>query len=220
MYSPLVVVANGRKLNMKIPKKLSESAKNRFAAKQYIRDFKENHPCVDCGEEDIRVLEFDHKDRKTKISSVSEMANLGASLETVMLEIEKCEIRCCNCHRIKTVTEPFYSRKNVIPEHLKAEAEEIGKAFSFYNFMKGKKVTNTPEGDFVEDYNLDEEIWERNSLDSLERRLIACYACEGAFNTLKRWWGRYEKARTVFVLTKLGMEKSQRQFLKADRSLA
>ena len=59
------------------------------------------HPCVDCGERDIIVLDFDHV-RGQKIRSVTDMARLGVSLDTMMAEIDKCEIRCANCHRRAT----------------------------------------------------------------------------------------------------------------------
>ncbi len=58
------------------------------------------HPCVDCGEDDVTVLDFDHlRDKKHTISSliVSKRCWLY-----VLKEIEKCEVRCANCHRKKT----------------------------------------------------------------------------------------------------------------------
>jgi hypothetical protein len=65
---------------------------------QYLRE----HPCVDCGITDIRVLEFDHKDPSAKRLPVSVLARSGYSLMAVKEEIEKCDVRCANCHRIRT----------------------------------------------------------------------------------------------------------------------
>lgn len=62
----------------------------------YLRD----HPCVDCGETDIVVLEFDH--RGDKVADVTTYANGGRTWERVKAEIDKCDVRCANCHRRKT----------------------------------------------------------------------------------------------------------------------
>jgi hypothetical protein len=64
----------------------------------FIWKYLEEHPCIDCGETDPIVLEFDH--RSDKKYNVSEMGNL--SIENVEKEIQKCDIRCANCHRRKT----------------------------------------------------------------------------------------------------------------------
>lgn len=58
------------------------------------------HPCVDCGETDIRVLDFDHVKGK-KSGDISRMMNIGYSWSTIEAEIAKCEVRCANCHRIR-----------------------------------------------------------------------------------------------------------------------
>jgi len=57
--------------------------------------------CVDCGNTDIRVLEFDHV-RGSKLRSVGEMVTRGVGIDVLTAEIEKCEVRCRNCHVIKT----------------------------------------------------------------------------------------------------------------------
>ena len=56
--------------------------------------------CVDCGEPDMTVLEFDHVG--VKRGKVSVMV-WNVALATLENEIAQCEIRCCNCHRRVTV---------------------------------------------------------------------------------------------------------------------
>ena len=59
------------------------------------------HPCIDCGYTDIRVLDLDHV-RGTKREAIARMVRMGYSWSTIEAEIAKCEVRCANCHRIKT----------------------------------------------------------------------------------------------------------------------
>lgn len=68
----------------------------RFIAK-YFRD----HPCVDCGETDPVVLQFDHC-RGKKDLSVSVMVKRRFSLKRIQAEIAKCDVRCANCHTRRT----------------------------------------------------------------------------------------------------------------------
>jgi transposase-like protein len=53
--------------------------------------------CVDCGQADSLLLEFDHVGPKR--ANVTRLAWSGSSLATIDAEIERCEIRCANCHR-------------------------------------------------------------------------------------------------------------------------
>ena len=69
-------------------------------ARAFIWDFLSGHPCVDCGESDPIVLQFDHRDDVTKVCNVSEM--YGRSVKSIQEEISKCDIRCANCHVRRT----------------------------------------------------------------------------------------------------------------------
>ena len=69
----------------------------------YIKEYLLTHPCADCGETDIIVLEFDHIDRNNKKGNIGNLLRREPSL--VIAEIEKCVVRCSNCHTRKTAKE-------------------------------------------------------------------------------------------------------------------
>ncbi|MFL5653130.1 MAG: hypothetical protein ACJ8CB_02965 [Ktedonobacteraceae bacterium] len=69
--------------------------------KQKLYAYLSSHACVDCGQTDIRCLEFDHV-RGQKSANITRMLN-GAPWSAIEAEIAKCEVRCANCHRIKTL---------------------------------------------------------------------------------------------------------------------
>ena len=59
--------------------------------------------CMDCKNSDWRVLEFDHVTPSNKLGSISEMLCSGLAWGKIISEIEKCEIVCANCHRLRTM---------------------------------------------------------------------------------------------------------------------
>ena len=72
--------------------------RHRIRLASYLRD----HPCVDCGESDIRCLDFDHRDPQEKLANVGTLVFTHVSWERVEREIAKCDVRCANCHRKRT----------------------------------------------------------------------------------------------------------------------
>ena len=77
---------------------------------EYVLSVLEGRPCYDCGQVDVRVLEFDHRDRRTKRASVAVLVAEGYGLDAIAREIEKCDVRCANCHIIKTREEAGWFR--------------------------------------------------------------------------------------------------------------
>ncbi len=77
------------------------NAPERVRAKEFVYNYLMSHPCVDCGESDPIVLEFDHVQGK-KTNDVGVLVSRGKPLNIIQNEIEKCEVRCGNCHRRKT----------------------------------------------------------------------------------------------------------------------
>ena len=61
-------------------------------------------PCVDCGVMyPPFVMDFDHRNEKHKVDNVSRMISFHMySRENILKEIEKCDLVCSNCHRIRT----------------------------------------------------------------------------------------------------------------------
>ena len=68
---------------------------------QMMYTYLSTHPCIDCGEIDIRLLEFDHV-RGHKMANISRLLTQGRNWSIIEAEIDKCEVRCANCHRLKT----------------------------------------------------------------------------------------------------------------------
>lgn len=87
----------------------------RHEARKFIFAFLSGAACIDCGCNNILVLQFDHV-RGAKKTEVSELVALGYPIETIKLEIEKCEIRCANCHTIRTKTQDNSWMVNFLPD--------------------------------------------------------------------------------------------------------
>ena len=66
--------------------------------REYVWNYLSTHPCISCGETDPAALEFHHV-RGEKVKEVSNILKNGAALQTLVTEIEKCDVLCANCHR-------------------------------------------------------------------------------------------------------------------------
>lgn len=78
--------------------------------RKLMLDLLKEAKCKDCGNTDFRVFEFDHlRDKK---SNISEM--LTFPWPSILEEIQKCEIVCANCHKLRTIKRSN-SYRNILP---------------------------------------------------------------------------------------------------------
>jgi hypothetical protein len=76
----------------------------------YLIEFFRERPCVDCGETDPLVLEFDHLGHKNfDIAKGLRNRNWQAVLD----EIATCDVVCANCHRRRTSLRGKFARAGV-----------------------------------------------------------------------------------------------------------
>ena len=86
-----------------VKRKAELQNKRRMNLQEKVWDYLREHPCIDCGEKDIVVLEFDHLENKEFV--ISDAMRKGFAWTRIKKEIDKCEVRCANCHRRKTARE-------------------------------------------------------------------------------------------------------------------
>lgn len=60
-------------------------------------------PCMDCGRSFPAVcMDFDHRDPSTKSDSISQLVAKRRRWEIIEEEIQKCDLVCACCHRIRS----------------------------------------------------------------------------------------------------------------------
>ena len=84
-----------------------------------------DHPCVDCGAHDPRVLEFDHRLPEERVESISLLVHRGGKWGTIEAEIAKCDVRRANCHRRRTAAQ-FNWPKRLIRQSIAARVDLDG----------------------------------------------------------------------------------------------
>ncbi len=77
--------------------------KNRLRELKAWLDGYKAKPCMDCGGVfHPCAMDFDHRDPKAKILTLANAVRSGWSIERLKLEIDKCDLVCSNCHRVRT----------------------------------------------------------------------------------------------------------------------
>ena len=88
----------------------ARNKKARATNREYVMKVLLESGCVDCGFANPVALEFDHV-RGEKIAGVGFLATRPVSMKKLKEEISKCEVRCRNCHQIRTCSEQNWWNK-------------------------------------------------------------------------------------------------------------
>ena len=73
---------------------------NRRGNRDWLNEFKESKPCSDCGIfYPSCCMDFDHL--SDKVMGLNKAVK-SWSRERLQVEMEKCDLVCANCHRIRT----------------------------------------------------------------------------------------------------------------------
>jgi hypothetical protein len=94
-------VAGQRSYAIHQAERREKGAAKRRTRKDFVNHIKLAEGCVDCGyDEFFGALHFDHINPETKNGMIGNM--LYGPYRRLMDEIKKCEVRCANCHAVKT----------------------------------------------------------------------------------------------------------------------
>ena len=79
---------------------LERNSRTNARHRALIRSAK-SRPCMDCGVQyPYYVMDFDHRDGTIKSFILSDVPR--ATSKSLIQEIEKCDVVCANCHRVRT----------------------------------------------------------------------------------------------------------------------
>lgn len=74
-----------------------------------INQIKMERGCMDCGyATHPAALHFDHRDPSEKRFNIS--GSEGRNLPDLLAEIGKCDVRCANCHAVRSSTQSDFKR--------------------------------------------------------------------------------------------------------------
>lgn len=90
---------NNKQLAQKYTKR--QKLKRRLEYTNRIIEIKKRTSCVDCGNANPIVLQFDHVSGQ-KFKAITTMVHECYSWDKILEEIHKCELVCANCHQIRT----------------------------------------------------------------------------------------------------------------------
>jgi len=116
------------KTNIEYYRVCNECIKNPISTRERLYNHnitikKQKGPCVDCGETNINLLQFDHINRNEKIDLVRNCVTISSMND----EASKCEMRCCICHCRRTKIQMNWKKEpNEFQDHIDSIKQKIG----------------------------------------------------------------------------------------------
>jgi len=169
----------------------------------YVLNYLSEHPCIDCGESNPVVLEFDHRREVHKVERIAQMVSGGYSLERIKSEIGKCDVRCCNCHRRKTAQERGWFRSSPTSGQTQRERS---KRF-VYEYLSSNPCVDCRESDPVvlEFHHLGNKTTsiarmgaDGFGIDTIQREIekceVRCANCHRRITVEERGWFRGKRS--------------------------
>jgi hypothetical protein len=92
---------NQKRWKVKNKSKQREYAKRHSAKKKaLLNEYLLDKSCIKCGESRRPCLVFHHRDPTIKGGEIPKMCKAGTNWNKILIEIEKCDILCHNCHAV------------------------------------------------------------------------------------------------------------------------
>jgi hypothetical protein len=101
------------------------------------------HPCVDCGEDDISASSSTIGTAWTRLLPSRSCCSGDGSWRTIAKEIEKCDVRCANCHRRRTADQ-FSTWRHRLHEEETADLRQV--ALGRLRTVLAKATRGLPDG--------------------------------------------------------------------------
>jgi len=87
-------------------KYIEQAKEKKIRDRQFLNELKDS-PCLDCGGSfPPCAMDFDHMPGHEKVGNVGRMIDFSRA--SILSEIEKCELVCANCHRVRTHKRNMY----------------------------------------------------------------------------------------------------------------
>jgi len=167
----------------------------------WIRSIKANQPCADCGKiYDPKCMDYDHLYGKVK--SISRMVLANCPKETILKEIEKCDLVCILCHNRRTWNRQkhpdpskFYATKRrnieIIKEAKKAPCVYCGKIREEYNMQ----FDHIDPKDKIKQISGLKNYKTQTLLDELKKCQVVCALCHRIKSLDEQLEGKYDFER-------------------------
>ena len=109
-----------------ITRNVSNMRVRRRSLKERLWRYVAEQACVDCGERDPLVLDFDHVNTKHKRAEIYWLVQSTCSWTLILDEIAKCQVRCANCHRRRTAAQFDWPKRGLSGSAREREVDLTG----------------------------------------------------------------------------------------------